>query len=486
MGESLLVRKAGGGLKIEEALQSFTVAPGETITAGTFVDYINDFIATTPVSFSSSNFTNFSESRKAKAVRLNDTKIALIYGSFNGSSTSLIIQLITINNDNTFTFGNPNAFWGTGSVYGMDAQKISDDEILVAGIFYSTPYPMIVGRYKLNEQQTNFVQVTTSSFTTNNENGNPVTSIAVLNENQAVLLWTDNNYIPKVRVINLSNNAISFGTVVENNQFNIGVTYDTGTISKLTDTTAISVQALRTNDTVNSVPNNSYTLGARIMTIQSNNTITFTDTNWFNIEFKRTEDGHGLQNLKSVRVNNNQVVVSYKYRLSSSYNSAQGNGIILFNCVGDKIKSYSKLHFIGGNNTSYQMNSNSIDVFGNKIITAQNYEYESSLTLNQNNTNIQIFKIEDKQIKLDGEFYSFGQTNSFQTTKNLINGQSICFINENKLFFAFNQTNVSPSSRAIIININKKIKNSSGKVFGLAARSGTAGQTIEVYVNKET
>jgi hypothetical protein len=40
MAESLLVRKAGGGLKIEETLQNFTVVAGQTITAGTFVDYI--------------------------------------------------------------------------------------------------------------------------------------------------------------------------------------------------------------------------------------------------------------------------------------------------------------------------------------------------------------------------------------------------------------------------------------------------------------
>jgi len=42
MAESLLVRKGGGGAKIEEAFQNFIVAPGETITAGNFVRYLKN------------------------------------------------------------------------------------------------------------------------------------------------------------------------------------------------------------------------------------------------------------------------------------------------------------------------------------------------------------------------------------------------------------------------------------------------------------
>jgi hypothetical protein len=59
MGESLLVRKAGGGLKIEEALKSFAVASGETITAGTFVDYIKSLGFGSELVFNS-GYTTFS------------------------------------------------------------------------------------------------------------------------------------------------------------------------------------------------------------------------------------------------------------------------------------------------------------------------------------------------------------------------------------------------------------------------------------------
>jgi hypothetical protein len=39
MAGSFLIRKSGG-LKIQQTLESFRVASGENITAGTFVDYI--------------------------------------------------------------------------------------------------------------------------------------------------------------------------------------------------------------------------------------------------------------------------------------------------------------------------------------------------------------------------------------------------------------------------------------------------------------
>jgi hypothetical protein len=90
MAESLLVRKAGGGLKIEEIIKSFPVASGQTITAGTFVDFI-----TGTYSVSAANTITTRATYEVDAVALNPTTVVLLYTS-NTQNDQVFATLLTI------------------------------------------------------------------------------------------------------------------------------------------------------------------------------------------------------------------------------------------------------------------------------------------------------------------------------------------------------------------------------------------------------
>jgi len=96
MAESLLVRKGGGGAKIEEIVKEYIVASGQTITAGTFVDSVSQEI----------NFTNSTVEELnifmtiIQVVALTPTKVLATY--FTNITNTFVARVFTISG-NTVT-----------------------------------------------------------------------------------------------------------------------------------------------------------------------------------------------------------------------------------------------------------------------------------------------------------------------------------------------------------------------------------------------
>jgi hypothetical protein len=106
MAESLLVRKAGGGLKIEEIIKSFPVASGQTITAGTFVDFIT---GTYSVSTANTITTNTIGGNEVDAVALNQTTVVLLYSN-SSQNDKVFATLLTISGSTVSVVSTVNVF----------------------------------------------------------------------------------------------------------------------------------------------------------------------------------------------------------------------------------------------------------------------------------------------------------------------------------------------------------------------------------------
>jgi hypothetical protein len=86
MGESLLVRK-GGGDKINEQLQSFTVGTGQTVTGGTFVELFDDVTSNQA----------FESSSQSQTVEMSPNVFLTAYRSYNGSTYEMRARIVTFN-----------------------------------------------------------------------------------------------------------------------------------------------------------------------------------------------------------------------------------------------------------------------------------------------------------------------------------------------------------------------------------------------------
>jgi hypothetical protein len=229
MAESLLVRKGGGGAKIEELIQSYTVEAGETITAGTFVELDQTFTTGTATIFASGVETGYT-----RVVRINDEIVLIVYRV----STNVRAKAFRVVN-NVFTAGaeftiasistpNTNAFAAIGAnndrALAYARLSATDTRIFLLKVNTTTlavtqessiTYPS--GSYfglqlaKLSDAKyiATFVNVTgntfwgirvfelgTTGFSNQRENitipnGSNLGSIIGLNQNRAIILYDD-------------------------------------------------------------------------------------------------------------------------------------------------------------------------------------------------------------------------------------------------------------------------------------------------------
>ena len=102
MAESYIVRKGGGGgIEINEIIKNFKVASGQTITAGTFVDFIQNLSVggSTSVRATSAIYNLISAS-------ISDDKVLIVYQDSAGNTFFPTAVVLTISGT-SFTLGTP-------------------------------------------------------------------------------------------------------------------------------------------------------------------------------------------------------------------------------------------------------------------------------------------------------------------------------------------------------------------------------------------
>jgi hypothetical protein len=258
MAESLLVRKGGGGAKIEELIQSYTVATGETITAGTFVNTVkkvnnytlthpiarNNYIYRTPTVIKLSNnrvihfitgthttqsfigniyevdganlillnttFNILSVGVQYKAALLEQDKIILTYTDGSGN---FYFRIIIINADNSYTLGSIFSFNMTTTQYLVDIDTLTSTTAICIFIGTSNyPYARVL--------QISGTTITAggSNFTINTSSGTEGRlQIVRIDNTRAVAIYSRENFSSRasIRILSVSGTTITAGTALE-------------------------------------------------------------------------------------------------------------------------------------------------------------------------------------------------------------------------------------------------------------------------------
>jgi hypothetical protein len=426
MSESTITRRVGGGLELQEALKSFSVASGQTITAGTFVDYLQG----NNIGFGSQS-------------QFNDPTYDISITAFG---TNRVVVAYRDNN---------NANRGTARVGTISGTTISWGSEFV------------------------FNTVITS-----------YTSITAFGTDKIVIAYTDgNSYTGTAIVGTISGTTISWGSA---SVFSTSNTAD-----------RISITAFGTDRVVVAYRNNGNSgRGTSIVGTISGTTISWGSASVFNTSTSGTSD------ISITAFGTDRVVVAYKnvgdssrgtaivgtisgttisWGSASVFSTATTTFIYITNFETDRIiitfsgsndSGYARVGTISETTISWgsasvfstnQTSNISHTVFGDKVIVSYR---------NRGNSNRGTAIVGT----ISGTTISWGSAFIFNDvwTEDI----GITAFGTDKIVIAYRSVGFNGWGYAIVGTIPQLITNTTAeKFFGLAKTGGTAGQTIEVFVN---
>ena len=465
MGESLLVRKAGGGAKIDELIQEYTVEVGETITAGTFVDFVNNYQYK---NYTTINQVTVFESNLAnqKATKLTENKILIVFAT-SGQGTARIVE---INADKTFT---------VGTAFNFSNDNISNINCVA---FKRTP----------NETQARVMVVWRASNLSGSPGRATVLNINNINNNtissQTTVQNTSSNYsIELPKLIAIDNKRILLVHIASqisgNRAAAVIAFYDPNTGSSIVYSNYVFDMSASQSGFYNSIvelspyrflfiwDNGSITNG-KIITIGTHTNSSSNIINSLSATNLVLNDTTNLHEMQLIALSPDRAILTYRDR-------ATIRGVFLELLIkGDQI--------IPRNQTFY---TSTAIVQGQRVhnITKINeFEFAISYRLTSNAFS-EIILVKAGAINW-GSFSTFSVSSPFNYSPtgalNPANG-SMLLVGNDLVFSSWESINSTPAIRTYIGENFKKIINTTAqKVFGLAKTGGTAGDTIEVFVNE--
>ena len=421
MAESYITRKGGGGgAKINEAFQSFVVASGQTITAGTFVNYLQ---GTLSLSGSASLFNDGTTS-KISTVALSIDKIAVIYKDFGNSGRGTAI--IGTINGSIITWGNEYIFDNT-EIDDTSVTSLGNNKIVV---FYKAQSNSNRGTVIIGSVDGTVITWGSPSIVKTDATNYP--SIITLDSDKVAVVY--HSSLGYGRIGTISGTNISWGTeavyTFGGSNYNVVVSL---TSSKIVVGYSDSGNSNKGTVVVGTISGTSISWGSKINYTPSFaffTQIVSLDENKIMVAF---QDGSGRAAIGTVDGTNVFFGSSY------TFNPASTSEIYLEALTPDSVV----VIYTDGGNANYGTASlgkinGTIISWGSEIV------YNSATTYNMKFTSLGVDKI--------AVFYQNGSNSNKGTVK--IGTIPISIINTSDL-----------------------------KVFGLAKTGGTAGQTIEVYTN---
>jgi hypothetical protein len=434
MAESLLVRKAGGGgAKIEEALQTFTIASGQTITAGTFVDYINGNL-----SVSSTKNIYSTPGGRSRVAYLNNNKIVV---AIEGQA-----RVGTISGD-TITWGNFSTY-STGGGHPR-ITKVDDNKIVVifsdaSNSSRNTSIVGIISGDTITWGNKVLIEATNSSGTW---------TLSTIGVNRVVVFYNgaDGNGTGN------KTGTISGNTITWSSFYGFGNTQmDTIYSLVLNDKQLLVLYAETSGGVVNRRG------VARVITINASNQF----------------HGYG-----------SPVIFSPTEILGVSACVLPNGRIVLFYHINNQGAAPRGLRIM-----VTQLNENTMNI-------TSAWAVDSNFNFATNNLSVEA--IDNNKVVMFFEDFSSNQFGALRVAN--IENHIVSF--EDKIFFdqiIRNISSVSISSNKILfnyqdygsnyeinqnvakfVNVQQLLTNANfQKVFGLAKTGGTAGQTVEVFVNE--
>jgi hypothetical protein len=405
MAESLLVRKGGGGAKIEELIQSYTVATGETITAGTFVELDQTFTTGTATIFTSGPTSGYT-----RVVRINDEIVLIVYRTPANNFAAKAFRVV----NNVFTAGSEYFIWQNTS---------SPDTNSFSAISANNDRALVYARISTTITRIFLLKVNT-------------TTLAVSEE--ASIAYPSASYF----------------------QLQLAKLSDTKYIATFADATTTTFWGIRV-----------FTLGTTGFTSQGSNTTITSASSLGGI----------------IGLNQNRAIILF----------GNGDGRLLDTSgSGSVLQTFSHGQtFSGGNSGSGGTLSStacwSIDTAGFFRIFTLAAENSTTVTLgnrvafvSQNSANN---SINNSTIFNNNTIYLYNGINTFWSYKNGYITQIMKTDDRTRLIPLTKNVFVEWSGGDVITPHTKiiTIKNATTPlIYGLAKTSGTAGQTVEVFVNE--
>jgi hypothetical protein len=434
MAESLLVRKGGGGDKIEEVIQQYKVASGETVTAGTFVDFIDE---------TAQDIIGTDDAGGVVATKLTDTQVLVAYKHFNGSQQTIRLRVVVFNGS-SITIGNPTTITRDITFTSApDLIRLSNTTALFVGFQPSGNEAHRMGITISGDAITHTANDNLQQGTTLNEIR---TSAFRISDNTAIATFGNTANSLEARIITYNAGSTTFsssGTTVTVDNAN---NPSHPSITQLTSSLYVIVYR---ND------GNSYGM-SRVFTV-SGTTITFSGTSQF---FSGGIIRNQVKGVIATPINSTSILVNY-YRLALPIIVGQ---ILTFNTTQQTAESRV---FIFGNRFY-----NKFEVF---LISNNKYILLAQSAVNPTGLYEIYFSINNNDIIFEKEV-------AIPNTVGAINGD-LSFMNDQYKILSHYAISSGQKLGVKLIEINR-LKNATTKINGLAKKGGTAGQTIEVFVNE--
>jgi hypothetical protein len=434
MAESLLVRKGGGGLKIEEIIEEYKVASGETITAGTFVDYINGVVTNTPTLYTDvSGSTSF-----MNAVALTPERVVIAYATDN--FIRMKANVITFTN-NTVNIGTTLITHENPAGGEIVVERMSDT-VAILGTRNANTSDCFVRALTVNTSTLTLTSGSDVLVSANSE----IFGIASLNTNHFAVVYRNGGFSNRgdMKVYSLSGSSISQMTVDTFNNFLVNY---------------LSVIRTALNEIA-------------ILYYDSNST-NFIGRAW-------TWNGSNAWSNKGAITN---LILGSEFAFVGS----RSRPVMLTSSIiciptfrsGSLPTSGSNLFLI--NKTSLTITANPLGVtnfVNSATVSDVRIAYDQTKSVGT-----LVYRKSNNQTA--ARTFSYNGTSLIISTEQIISvptifPQSLIFLSNTRFLFTHSNT---PSS--YILSTEKLITNTSAeKVFGLAKTGGTEGETIEVFVNE--
>jgi hypothetical protein len=432
MAESYIKKVVAGGIQINEIIKNFKVAPGQTITAGTFVDYINQTTVGSQTQPDSSD-SLFAFSSAA----LTDTKAIIVYGRPSGAPGACRIITVT---DSFISVGSehylPTSITQTETaVVALDSTKVvimysnasgNQGNVIVGNISgdtisFGSAFP---GRAGQIYGETNSQSLRATK----------------LNDNQVVFCYLSSSSL-NVILISISGTNVSF--LIDRN---VGFSIGAPDIQKINDTSVLVAY---------SADNLSRRLACYIFTVNGS------EFNIYQLSSSITGIGTtGPSSLSLVRINSSQFYVVFRNSDTSLGNITRitvNNGAVTYNSVSTFPGNFQQIRMANLSDSklliAYRNNSTLRGDAFIATVNQDNYIFNSSFVFSGNN-NMTFINIAPLTSSIGLIFYS-NRRSDFLGVPFLVR------VNDETVL-----TNTTAS-----------------KVFGLAKTGGTAGQIVEVYTN---
>jgi hypothetical protein len=439
MAESLLVRK-GGGAKINENLITALVGSGQTITPGTFVNLVKGYVGTL-------NDPSGTGSDFYRIAKISDTKVA-ISGRDGGSSNRAYVEIFELQN-NTIVKGNRFFLQETESSNQNTSITVLDETRIF--VFYKIPDTV---------------------FTILSVNG-----ITITGKSTNVLVNNTGTEERSIDCVKVATDKVLICYSEESSSRSL-----VGHIVTISGTTG----TLQTKGTLRSATN-IWHFQTRLVNLSTTQTLVITRIFNLNDSSSNMISSIISHSGTSVSASNFTTILSGNISVDNQDPIAMSSTQVYWLYNNDALfpaRPYVQLLNISGTSVSV----------GNTFLAANEFLQTLSIAKPENNKLFLIgrrgsspnFELVYALLTTSGN--SITETTPFttvllSTSVNLQLSRLIAF-NENKLFGYLSAAN-GTLPRTLLIENAEVASNATGRdVQGLSKTGGTAGQTVEVFVNE--